>query len=240
MNTSRPYTLACMLALLCAADVTGLPVAFSAEATAGGTKPVAATPADPWEASIKAFEDSDAKAFPAAGGNVFVGSSSIVKWDTIATDLAPAPIVKRGFGGSQLSDSLRFTDRIIIPYKPKRVFVYAGDNDLAAKRTPEAVAKDFADLAEKVRKALPSTKVYFISVKPSPARAAILAEALKTNALVKEYVAKHPGTAYIDVATPMLDAAGKPRAELFGKDNLHMNADGYALWSKVIKPHLDD
>jgi lysophospholipase L1-like esterase len=195
--------------------------------------------ANPWEASIAGFEAADAKSFPAPGGNVFVGSSSIVKWSTIVTDLAPAPIIKRGFGGSLLSDSEHFADRIIIPYKPKRVFVYAGDNDLAAKRAPEAVAKSFSDLADKVHAALPSTHLYFITIKPSPSRAALLDAMVKTNGLVQGYASSHPFATVVDVFTPMLKD-GKPRPELFGPDNLHMNADGYKLWTSIIKPLLAD
>jgi lysophospholipase L1-like esterase len=213
--------------------------AILALATALGAGEAAAK-ADKWEDAIKAFEAADAKSFPAPGGNVFIGSSSIVKWSTLAQDLAPAPVIKRGFGGSQLADTLRYADRIIIPYKPKRVFVYAGDNDLAAKRTPEAVAKDFADLAEKIHQALPAAKVYWITVKPSPARAAILAQGAKTNALVKDYAGAHPQVTIVDVATPMLGADGQPRGELFGPDHLHMAPAGYVLWTSLIKPLLAD
>ena len=194
---------------------------------------------DKWEKDIAAFEAADKKSFPPSGGNVFVGSSSIVKWGPIAQDLAPAPIIKRGFGGSLLSDSEHYTDRIIIPYKPKRVFVYAGDNDLAASRTPEAVAKSFADLAEKVHTALPATKVWFITIKPSPSREKLLDAIIKTNSLIKDFAAGHPYVALVDVFTPMLKD-GKPRPELFVSDNLHMNPDGYKIWIGLIKPLLAD
>jgi lysophospholipase L1-like esterase len=199
----------------------------------------AAAAADRWEADIAAFEAADKKSFPAPGGNVFVGSSSIVKWTQIAQDLAPAPIIKRGFGGSLLSDSEHYADRIIIPYKPKRVFVYAGDNDLAASRAPAAVAKSFTDLAEKVHAALPATHVWFITIKPSPSRVALLDAMVKTNGLIRDFAADHPYVSVVDVFTPMLKD-GKPRPELFVSDNLHMNADGYKLWTSLIKPLLAD
>jgi hypothetical protein len=194
---------------------------------------------DRWEKDIAAFEEADKKSFPPPGGNVFVGSSSIVKWTQIAQDLAPAPIIKRGFGGSQLSDSEHYADRIIIPYKPKRVFVYAGDNDLAAKRTPAAVAKSFSDLAEKVHAALPTTRIWFITIKPSPSRVALMDAMVQTNGLVKDFAATHPYVALVDVFTPMLKD-GKPRPELFVSDNLHMNSDGYKIWTGLIKPLLAD
>jgi lysophospholipase L1-like esterase len=194
---------------------------------------------DKWEADIAAFEAADRKSFPPPAGTVFVGSSSIVKWTQIAQDLAPAPIIKRGFGGSLLSDSAHYADRIVIPYKPKRVFVYAGDNDLAAGRTPAAVAKSFTDLAEKVHAALPATHVWFITIKPSPSRAALLDAMVQTNGLVKEFAATHPYVSLVDVFTPMLKD-GKPRPELFVADNLHMNPDGYKIWTALIRPLLAD
>lgn len=195
--------------------------------------------ADKWEKDIAAFEAADKKSFPQPDGNVFVGSSSIVKWTQIAQDLAPAPIIKRGFGGSLLSDSEHYADRIIIPYKPKRVFVYAGDNDLAAKRSPAAVAKSFSDLAEKVHAALPRTQVWFITIKPSPARVALLDAIRETNGLVKDFAASHPYVSLVDVFTSMLKD-GMPRPELFVSDNLHMNPDGYKIWTGLIKPLLAD
>ena len=190
-----------------------------------------------WESAIAAFEAADAKSFPAPGGNVFIGSSSIVKWASIVQDLASAAIIKRGFGGSMLSDSDHFADRIIIPYKPKRVFVYAGDNDLAAKRTPAAVAASFSHLAETVHAALPQTHIWFITIKPSPSRAALLEAMVKANGLVNDFAGTHPYVSIVDVFTPML-SDGKPRPELFGPDRLHMNPDGYKLWTSLIKPLL--
>ncbi len=216
--------------------------AGAAPAVAGAQAEAAHQPAGPerWEKEIKAFEAADAKSLPAPGGNVFVGSSSIVKWQTLLQDFAPAPVIKRGFGGSQISDSLFYAERIILPYKPKRVFVYAGDNDLAAKRTPAQVAGDFAGITAKVHAALPAARIYFIAIKPSPARVKLMPEITQTNALVKAFTATHPEAGLIDICTPMLSAEGQPRPELFGDDKLHMNEMGYAIWVGIIKPLLAD
>ncbi len=234
MSSIRPIS-----ALLAVLALT-LPCCVGSPMLVGGGQLAAAEGTDKWEDSIKAFEAADAKSFPAPGGNVFIGSSSIVKWTSIVQDLAPAPIIKRGFGGSQISDSLRYTDRIIIPYKPKRVFVYAGDNDLAAKRTPEDVAKDFEGIAAKVHAALPATKIFWITIKPSPSRAKLMPEMVKANGLVKEYAAAHPEVTVVDVYTPMLGTDGQPRGELFEPDHLHMVPEGYKLWTSIIKPLLAD
>lgn len=235
-------TLALLAVLAIGQPFLGAAEPGTAPAVGGATAEAARQPTGPerWEKDIKAFEAADAKSFPAPGGNVFVGSSSIVKWQSLLKDFAPAPVIKRGFGGSQISDSLYFAERIILPYKPKRVFVYAGDNDLAAKRTPAQVAADFAAIVAKVHQALPATHVSFIAIKPSPARVKLMPEIKETNALVKAFTATHPEASLIDVYTPMLSADGQPRPELFGDDHLHMNAAGYAIWVGIIKPLLAD
>ncbi|MGH8851479.1 MAG: SGNH/GDSL hydrolase family protein [Casimicrobiaceae bacterium] len=201
----------------------------------------AAAPAatEPWEGSLEAFAAADSRHAPAPEGVLFVGSSSIRLWDALETDFAALPIViKRGFGGSTLSDCVHYLDRLVIPYRPRTVLVYAGDNDLAEGRTAADVARQFGAFVRGVHKALPATRIAFISIKPSPARAALLPEIRRANALVEQFATAHSGVDYIDVYTPMLAADGRPRAELFKPDALHLNARGYALWKSVISRYV--
>ncbi|MBM4018389.1 MAG: hypothetical protein FJ288_08710 [Planctomycetes bacterium] len=216
----------------------------SAEAQAKSAAPAAEAnpPADPaarWEAQVQAYEKKDKESPPPAGATLFVGSSTIRMWTTAAEDFKPAPVIARGVGGCQISDMVYYADRIVAPYKPKRVVFYAGDNDIAAGKTAERVAADWKAFVEKVRKALPDVKIYFISIKPSPSRAKIWPEAQKANQAVRESCQAAPGLAYIDAAAPMLDAEGKPRAELFLKDMLHLSRAGYELWIPIIKAALE-
>lgn len=191
-----------------------------------------------WEDALAAFAAADVKQRPEPGGVLFVGSSSIRLWDTLETEFADARVIKRGFGGSRLSDCVKLLDRLVIKYRPRTVLLYAGDNDLAEGSTPEQVLERVKAFADGVHGRLPQTNVTFISIKPSPARRALISKARAANRLVQAYAALHPRVDYIDVFTPMLAADGSPRLELFRRDALHLNEAGYALWRSIIRPFV--
>ncbi len=193
-----------------------------------------------WESDFATFASSDAAHPPAAGGVLFVGSSSIRLWTDLETTFgSPGRVVlKRGFGGSQLSDCVRNLDRLVIRYRPRTVLVYAGDNDLAAGATPADVRRRFGAFVDGLRRALPQTRIAYISIKPSPLRLSLLPRIRAANEMIRDYAAEQRDVAYIDVFTPMLDARGAPRRELFRDDALHLNRAGYALWKSVIAPYL--
>ena len=193
--------------------------------------------ADRWEAAIKAFEMQDQKSAPAAGANVFVGSSSIRMWK-LEGSFPKHACVNRGFGGSQLGDSVKYAERIVIAYQPRVVVVYAGDNDLNAGKTPEAVFTNYRAFRDKVQAALPETKIAFVAIKPSPSRWKLREKALEANRLIRDEIAKGKNQVFVDVWTPMLGDDGMPRPELFLKDQLHMNDAGYVIWSRLVEPHL--
>lgn len=196
------------------------------------------TPADPWADAIAAFARADQDA-PRSGGVVFVGSSSFRLWEDLEQRFKTHAALNRGFGGSTLADCLRHLDRLVLPHKPRVVVVYAGDNDLAMGRTPQEVFDDFLALTRRVHERLPRTEIVFVSIKPSPARADLLDRIRDTNTRVRNHIAKHPRhLRYVDVFSPMLDGNGRPRPELFGQDALHLNAEGYALWTSLISPVL--
>jgi lysophospholipase L1-like esterase len=217
-------------------------LAAAGAATAQDVTPVVASAppaASPWEDTFAAFAASDRRAPPPEGGVLFVGSSSIRMWNGLEGEFEARPVVlKRGFGGSKLSDCVQNLERLVIRYRPRAVLVYAGDNDLAGGSMPEEVLRRFAAFVEGVHHELPGTRIDYISIKPSPARRALLPRIRVTNALIRTYVEQHPDLAYIDVYTPMLDSEGQPRGELFREDALHLNAAGYALWKSVIAPYV--
>jgi len=192
-----------------------------------------------WDAAVEAFAAEDRDHAPPPGGIVFVGSSSIRLWKGLEQQFRDEPvIIKRGFGGSRLSDCVHYLDRLVIRYNPSMVLVYAGDNDLAEGRTPEQVLQQFEAFARGVHQALPTTRIAFISVKPSPARAALIPRMRETNTLVRQYTTGKPWLDFVDVFTPMTGPGGGPRAELFQPDALHLNEAGYTLWKEAIRPHL--
>ena len=193
----------------------------------------------PWEAEFAAFAKADAANPPPVGGVLFVGSSSIRLWNDLEQQFDGREVVlKRGFGGSQLSDCVRNLNRLVVRYRPRTVLVYAGDNDLAAGVSPSEVRQRFADFVEGIHRELPNTRIAYISIKPSPSRASLLPAIRTANAMIREFASDHRNVAFIDVFTPMMDAAGAPRRELFVEDALHLNRDGYALWKTVIGPYV--
>lgn len=226
--------------------VTLLSPATARQEPAPATPAPAAAPAKSqgpqrWEAAIVKFEEADKKTPPPASPVLFVGSSSIVGWKTLAADFPGLPVLNRGFGGSSAPDLLFYVDRVVLPYKPSRVVYYEGDNDIASKRTPEQVRDDFVTFVKRVRAALPETPVYFLAVKPSPSRWHLREQVEKANRLVREYAAASGGAAtYVDVYTPMLGPDGTPRPELYKADRLHMTPEGYRLWTAALKPYLVD
>jgi lysophospholipase L1-like esterase len=189
-----------------------------------------------WYDSFAAFAAADQLKPPQPGGVVFVGSSSIRLWaglEAAFADVAPV-LVQRGFGGSRLADCVRYVGRLVLPYKPHTVVLYAGENDLEEGQSPQQVLQSFGAFVAQVNKALPATRIVFVSIKPSPLRLRILPQVRETNALVAAAVRGRTGLDYVDVHSAMVDASGQPRSELFQPDQLHMNASGYALWRSAI------
>jgi len=193
-----------------------------------------------WETEIKSFEASDQTNPPPKGAILFIGSSSFRLWKTLARDFPGHRVINRGFGGSQLADSVAFAGRIVIPYQPRMILLYAGDNDIAVGKTPDQVCSDFKTFVEKVHAALPGTRIAYVSIKPSIARLRLLEKMKAANELIKDYARKQDKLMFIDIFTPMLGPNAEPRKELFISDGLHLNAKGYELWTSVIKPCLGE
>jgi lysophospholipase L1-like esterase len=188
---------------------------------------------------IEAFAEQDVAAPPPDAPIVFVGSSSIRLWDTLADDLAPFPVLNRGFGGSQLTHIIHYVDAAVVKYLPRAVVVYAGDNDLelSTGKTADEVARDFGTLAATIHAYAPGARIYFLSIKPSQARWERWPEMTRANELIEKLCRGDPRLAYLDVATPLLED-GKPRGDLYRWDGLHLNEAGYREWTRVIRPRL--
>jgi len=208
---------------------------------AGATEAAAGIPAhDPtvFETTIDSFERDDQRSPPARGGVLFVGSSSVRLWETLERDMAPMDVLNRGFGGSRTDDVLHYAHRIVLPYHPRAIVFYAGDNDLGRDKdaTPESVAEHFERLVETVEQAGQRPDIYFVSIKPSPARMKRWSRMHAANELVAAYAMRTERVSYLDVSSAMLGEGGVPRAELYRRDGLHMNARGYDAWTRVIRP----
>ena len=197
--------------------------------------------AQPLSDEIREFKKQDSIRFPPANAILFVGSSSFRKWQDVGKYFPGHTIINRGFGGSTLPDVIRYADEIIIPYHPKQVVIYCGDNDLASSDTvtAEVVFRRFKELFHLIRTRLRTADILYVSVKPSPSREKLMPRMEEVNRLISGFLRRQKHAAFVDVYHPMLTSEGKPMEDIFENDKLHMNTRGYAIWQKLILPHLD-
>ena len=201
---------------------------------------VQAQSAPPFWKDILAFKKQDSAQVPPKNAILFVGSSSFTKWTDIADYFPGYNIVNRGFGGSTLPDLIRYFYDVILPYQPKQVVIYCGENDLASKdsvSSAEAVRR-FKTLYAMIRQNLPETDVDFVSMKTSPSREQIQEKVKAANKEISAFLKTQKKAHFIDIYPAMLQANGAMREELFLEDRLHMKPEGYAIWKKIIQPYL--
>ena len=201
----------------------------------------AAQPSDPdpnrFAQEIKTFAEWDSRNAVPAHPALFVGSSSIRLWRT--RESFPAwPVINRGFGGSQVSDIIHFVNRVVLPYQPRVIVFYAGDNDLAAGKSAQRIFEDCRRFVGLVHAGQPAARIIFISIKPSRSRWTLWSEAQKANELIQESCRSDPRLSFADLASPLLGPDGTPAPDLFLGDQLHLNAKGYAVWTKALTPIL--
>ena len=193
----------------------------------------------PFWKEIKAFKSADSVKAPPQNAIVFVGSSSFRMWKDLKNAFPRHVVINRGFGGSSLPHVIDYADEIVIPYKPKQVVIYCGENDFTNDTvTSKTVTDRFVTLFNLLRKELPRTEIVFVSMKPSPSRQRLMTEIEAANDAIRDFLQSKKRAAYVDIWDDMLDKNGAPRKELFLKDMLHMNEAGYAIWQKAIAPHL--
>ncbi len=190
-----------------------------------------------WDPSIRAFEEADRKNPPPASPILFVGSSSIRMWD-LPSSFPDQPILNRGFGGSELSDAIRYFDRIVLPYRPRLILLYEGDNDIGNGETPDQVVADYQRFAKLVRTKLPDTHFAFLPIKPSLKRWNLWPQMTRANEAIQQLCAEDDNLHYLDTVTPMLGEDGKPMPALFKEDGLHLNPAGYRAWTRVVSSWL--
>ena len=194
----------------------------------------------PFDNEIRAFKHQDSLSFPKPNGILFIGSSSIRKWTDLEQRFANEPIIRRGVGGCELWQLVDYyTPYILFPYHPRKIFIYAGENDIAAGKSSTFVSEQFIKLYTMIRQKLPDAEIYYLSIKPSPSRAKYFAEVYAANALVKAYLDNKPKSHYIN----LVDAIYKPGttapdSSLFLSDYLHLNSKGYDKWQAVLQPYV--
>lgn len=194
----------------------------------------------PYYKEIQAIKKLDSISFPPKHSILFTGSSSFTNWKDVQDYFPRQTIINRAFGGSSFPDLIRYYGDVILPYKAKQLVIYCGENDLAASDTVTAqlVFERFKKLFNIIRKNDPAVSLAFVSIKPSPSRRHLWPKVEEANKFIKNYLSTKRKTAFIDVYHPMLNKDGTVMSEIFLEDSLHMNAKGYKIWQKIIKPYL--
>lgn len=194
----------------------------------------------PFYNEIQQFKTEDSLHFPPKHAILFLGSSTFRKWSDVQKYFPGYTIINRGFGGSTFPDAIRYVDEIVFPYDPRQVVIYEGDNDVASSDeiTADSVLNRFKTLYYLIRKKLPNTSIAFVSIKPSLSRQKLMPVMANANSLIKSFLKGKRNAAFIDVYHSMLNKDGTPKKDIFIEDGLHMNAKGYTIWQKIIKPYL--
>jgi lysophospholipase L1-like esterase len=194
----------------------------------------------PFWNEVQKFKTADSAAFPASNQILLIGSSSFTLWKDVQTYFPDRKILNRAFGGSTLADVIRYRYDVIFPYQPKQIVIYCGENDFASSDTVtvELVMQRFTTLFNFIRAKYKNVPVAYVSMKPSPSRVHLLDKYKEANQKIKSFLATKPNTKFVDVYNAMLNEQGEPMPDIFLKDNLHMNAKGYAIWKTKLEKVL--
>ena len=194
-----------------------------------------------WESDIEKFEQLDiSKSYP-SDAILIAGSLSIRLWSTIGKDMMPYNVIQRGYGGAKLSDFAIYADRIIYPHPCQAIVIFIA-NDISGNendKSPVEVSHLFRKTLYIIRRKFTDTPVFWISVTPTPSRWAVWPEIKEANGMIKDICKSHRNTYFIDTEKYFLNSSGLPRSELFLDDKLHLNADGYMIWTGIIKNELN-
>ncbi len=236
-------TRSALVPLLCTLLLVGLPACSQTRPAVQSQTPATQSAANErafarWEKSIAAYEAMDRTQPPPKGGVLFMGSSTIRRWTTLAEDFPQHQVINRGFGGSQIADSTHFAERILFPYEPRMIVLRAGGNDIHAGKTPEEVFADYKAFVAKVHARLPKTKIVYISTCPTPSRWTEWDATKKLNRLIEKHTHWRSYLKYIETADMTLGADGQPREDRFVADRLHLNPEGYRLLADRVRPWL--
>ncbi len=195
---------------------------------------------DAWKASLRRFEARDLLQPVPLDVILFTGSSSITLWSSLARDMAPLPVLNRGFGGSRMPDVVHYAERIVLPYHPSAIVLFAGTNDIADPKpaTAQEVLEGYLDFVHIIHASLPGTPIYYISITPTPLRWKYWSIVQEANRRIQAHTLTDPALHYIDITHAFLGPDGLPDRNLFRADRLHPNARGYEKWTALIKPVL--
>ena len=171
---------------------------------------------------------------------VFFGSSSIRLWKGLEEMMAPLSVANRGYGGATVRDILVNYDKLMAQYRPK-AFVIFCDNDLCGNSVDLSVSgvlDHYRLLFDRLDQDYPGVPVFFLSWKYSGLRAFMRDTQRLVNDVMADYASGSEQVTFVDVNSTLLLPDGDINPALFESDNLHINREGYLLWTSVLKPHL--
>ena len=218
--------------------VTAAAIVGLVPASAYGQQTASGPGSNRFESNVRAYEEADRTSPPPANAILLVGDSQFFRWKTLAEDLSGYTVVNRGIDSFQMSDLLHFTERLVMPYKPRFIVLHVGGNDVNNGKTPEQILDDFKAFVAKVRAEMPAVPIAFSSTTPGPGRWSQAAQRVQVNQRIKDYIATQQGLHFIDLWAPMLTADGQPREELWVEDRIHPNQAGYRIRVQVMRPLL--
>jgi lysophospholipase L1-like esterase len=187
-----------------------------------------------WKARVDQMLERDKQNPPKQGAVMFVGSATIAGWD-LKHYFPNLETINRGIGGSMISESTYYAEQLIVPYKPSTIVFYSGDNDTAYGMPTEMIADDFRKFVDKIHRALPATQMVIMSIRPSMQRLQVWDAVVAANEQLRAICSKDPMLQFVDLSPMLLTADGKPRRELLGDDQHHLNKDGFDLVSPVVE-----
>jgi lysophospholipase L1-like esterase len=194
-----------------------------------------------WESVIREFEASDIENPAPRHAVLFIGRSSIRFWKGLEKDMWPVPVINRGFGGAKIRDLIYYSDRIIFPYEPKTIVLFAGTNDITGRpndKTPHQVFKDFKELTDLLEKKIPGTPLYYLAITPTVKRWDLWPLHKKINQLIEKYSAENELLNFVETDFYFLNANGLPDKNCIWWDGIHLNQTGYQVWTNLMKPVL--
>lgn len=220
----------------------------NSDATNGDCKPAdflepyRAAAIERWEKEIVKLEARNQSEQYPSDAILFLGSSSIRRWDEIAVDMSPYRAIQRGYGGAKYSDVAVFAERLIHPHQYRALVMFVG-NDVSGKpadHTPDQVEQLVRHIVAVSHAHQSDAPVLIIEVTPTEKRFEVWPKIREVNARLREIALTTPNTYFVATAGDYLDRDGNPRNELFVEDRLHLNRDGYQRWSTLIRRRLDD
>lgn len=191
-----------------------------------------------WDQKLERFREQDAKNPPADSLILFVGSSTMENWKTLAADFPDKDVLNRGMSGTKTIDMINYIEYLVTPYNPKQIFLYLGDNDIGYQWTPDEIMEQVKKMFFLVRREKPSAEIVLMSIKPAPVRMKHIERIVRTNSMIKEFAESQSNTRYADVFGAMIGASGQVDPECYREDGLHLTAKGYGIWKEVVSKYI--